>query len=82
MLGQNAALRSDAASAQTLEEQRQKATDARTFEATGYAMLGLGSALAVTGAVLTGVAASRRRTVAAVVMPSGSSIAVAFGGAF
>jgi tetratricopeptide (TPR) repeat protein len=80
ILAQGTALRSGAAAAQTLEEQRQKASDSRTFEATGYALLGLGSAFVLTGAVLTGFAASRHRSISAFVAPSSDGISVVFGG--
>lgn|GEM_PF-3206736 len=63
LLGKSASLRADASRTMLLAEQMQLGQSADTYQAAGYALLGVGVAIAITGAVLIGVSSRRRGAV-------------------
>jgi tetratricopeptide (TPR) repeat protein len=81
LVGKSISLRDEATRSMFLGEQEQLRGDALTYERSGYALLGVGTAAAVTGAVLTGVAASRRNTPSIALSPTCGGVSVFVGGA-
>jgi len=80
LLGKSSSLRTDADNSMLLADRQRLQQSADTYQAAGYALLGVGAAAALTGAILTGVAGTRRSPVSASVAPSVNGVSFVVGG--
>jgi len=80
LLGKSSSLRGDAERSMLLADRQQLQQSADTYQAAGYALLGVGVAMALTGAIVTGVAGTRRNRVSASLAPSVTGFSFVVGG--
>jgi len=82
LLGKASSLRNDATKATSLADIQQFNQSANNFSSAGYALIAVGGASAIVGAVLTGVAAKRPQQVSASISPSPGGVSMFVGGVF